>query len=178
MSFKKLKSILSPPNFAISLDDSPKWSEVENKLGIVLPSDYKEFIALYGSGNIGNFIMIYCPFAKNDNMNFFFQQNLNKDAYLTLKESFPEDFPYEVYPTNGGILTWGRTENGDTLNWIVNTQGDWAILVDDGSGDYFEYKGSMTGFLHDVLSGSIICPIFPSDFPNKDSKNAFVGLMD
>ncbi|MFJ8102028.1 SMI1/KNR4 family protein [Lysinibacillus sp. NPDC096212] len=178
MSFEKLKSILSPLNFAISLDDSSKWSEVENKLGIVLPSDYKEFIALYGSGNIGNFIMIYSPFAKNDNMNFFIQQNLNKGAYLTLKESFPENFPYEIYPTNGGILTWGRTENGDTLNWIVNTQGDWAILVDDGSGDYFEYKGSMTGFLHDVLSGSIICPIFPSDFPNKDSKNTFIGLKD
>ena len=178
MSFEKLKSVLPVPNFTRSSDNSPKWSEVENRLGIVLPSDYKEFIALYGSGNIGNFIMIYSPFAKNDNMNFFIQQNLNKSAYLTLKESFPEDFPYEVYPTNGGILTWGRTENGDTLNWIVNTQGDWAILVDDGSGDSFVYKGSMTGFLHDVLSGSIICPIFPSDFLNKDSKNTFVGLKD
>ncbi|MFJ6267461.1 hypothetical protein ACIQGW_21125 [Lysinibacillus xylanilyticus] len=61
---------------------------------------------------------------------------------------------------------------------IVDTQGDWAILVDNGFGDYFEYKGSMTGFLYDVLSGSIICPKFPKDFPNKNSKNTFVALND
>ncbi len=177
MSLEKLKSILPVPNLAISSDNSSNWSEVENKLGIVLPSDYKDFITLYGSGIIGNFIMIYSPFTENENMNFFIQQNLNKDAYLTLKVSFPEDYPYEVFPTNRGILPWGRTENGDTLNWIVDTnQGDWAILIDDGSGDYFEYKGSMTGFIYDVLSESIVCPIFPNDFPDKDSKNTFVGL--
>ena len=179
MSFEKLKSILPVSNLAISSDNSSKWSEVENNLGVVLPSDYKELIALYGSGIIGNFIMIYSPFTENENMNFFIQQNLYIDAYLTLKVSFPVDFPYEVFPTNGGILPWGRTENGDTLNWIVDTnQGDWAILVDGGSGDYFEYKGSMTGFLYDVLSGTIVCPIFPNDFPDKDSKITFVGLKD
>ena len=92
--------------------------------------------------------------------------------------SYPEDFPYDVYPTNGGILPWGRTDNGDTLNWIVNTYGDWAILVDGGSGDYFEYNGSMTGFLYGVLSSSIVCSIFQSNFPDKDSKNTFDGLKD
>jgi len=178
MSFEKLKSILRVPNSAISSGNSSEWSEVEGKLGTVLPTDYKEFISLYGSGIIGNFITIYSPFTENENMNLFIQQKLNKDAYLTLKVSYPEDFPYDVYPTNGGILPWGRTDNGDTLNWVVNTHGDWAILVDGGSGDYFEYNGSMTGFLHAVLSGRVVCSIFPSDFPDKDSKNTFDGLKD
>ncbi|CAM5678889.1 Knr4/Smi1-like domain-containing protein OS=Lysinibacillus sphaericus OX=1421 GN=LS41612_13345 PE=4 SV=1 [Lysinibacillus sphaericus] len=62
----------------------------------------------------------------------------------------------------------GETENGDTLNWIVDiNQRDWVILVDDNSGNYFKYKGSMSEFLYDILSENIICPIFPDDFPNK-----------
>lgn len=179
MSIDKLKLILPIPDLANSTANSSKWREVEKKIGVVLPSDYKEFISLYGSGVIDNFIMIYSPFTENENMNFFNQQKLNNEAYINLKVSFPEDFPYEVFPTNGGILPWGRTENGDTLNWIVDTNhGDWAILVSDGSGDYFKYKGTMTGFLYDVLNENIVCPIFPGDFPNKNNKKIFVGIKD
>lgn len=169
MSFEKLKYIL-PESISKKFPYNVcEWKEVESKLGVVLPSDYKKLINLYGSCTIGGFIMIYSPFTKNENINLLNQQKINKEAYLTLKVNFPEDFPYEVFPSNGGgLLPWGRTENGDTLNWIVDiNQRDWVILVDDNSGNYFKYKGSMIEFLYDILSENIICPIFPDDFPNK-----------
>ena len=38
-----------------------------------IPSDYIEFINEYGTGRIADFIVIFNPFSKNEDVNFFEQ---------------------------------------------------------------------------------------------------------
>lgn len=178
MSLEKLK-ILFPENYSkLPLDNYSKWNEIEKKLGVNLPTDYKEFIDLFGAGIIDDFILVFSPFSENENMNFFIQQDLNNEAYSTLKESHPNEFPYQIFTKKSGLLPWGRTENGDILNWIVDMNLDeWPILIYDGYGDYFECQNSMTNFINDLITRNISCPFFPGDFQNIE-KHTFVAVKD
>lgn len=42
---------------------------MEARLGMVLPDDYKDFLREYGSGRVGQFLWIFNPFSKNENLN-------------------------------------------------------------------------------------------------------------
>lgn len=38
-----------------------EFSEFENETGIFLPADYKEFCQVFGTGEFGSFVSIFCP---------------------------------------------------------------------------------------------------------------------
>ncbi|MBC2373031.1 SMI1/KNR4 family protein [Listeria booriae] len=172
MYLEKLKTILSPPVKAVNSGSNIEWKDAEKKLGVEFPPDYKEFISTFGTGVIDDFLWIYNPFTDNKNVNIFVQMKGNNAAYCTLKEEFPDDYPYSVFPEIGGLLPLGVTDNGDVLNWIT-TPGKWTILVYGGSGN-FEYQGTITEFIFDVLSQNINCIVFPDDFPETNPK--FISL--
>ena len=50
MSVEELMAIVSPPNVPLCVGDPNKWPDIERELGIVLPSDYREFVSRYGVG--------------------------------------------------------------------------------------------------------------------------------
>ena len=175
--FERLKSLLTIPDNAINTGDTMQWIETEKKLGIKLPNDYKEFIDTYGTGIIANFLIVFSPFSTNENMNLFSQLNMYRDSYLILKESYPKDFTYEIFPNERGLLPWGMSENGDVLSWTVsqNSQ-DWKIIIDGRSGDFFEYNGLITKFLYSILTKNLVSPVFPEDFPDNELKSTFKVL--
>ncbi|MDM5247652.1 MULTISPECIES: SMI1/KNR4 family protein [unclassified Lysinibacillus] len=165
MSLEKLKTILSIPDKIYGAGDIAKWKEAEKELGTKFPSDYKEFISIYGTGGVCGFLWIYSPFSSNENLNFFIGSKEDNNAYFTSKQEFPDDFPRNLFPEEGGLLPWGVTDNGDVLNWITSDNPEkWSILVYEGrSGVSYEYKNSLAEFLYDVWSGNITCHLFPED---------------
>ena len=52
MYINKLENIIKPTNELTDNYTKEEWDEIELKLGIKLPTDYKEFINRYGVGMI------------------------------------------------------------------------------------------------------------------------------
>src|SRR5437879_782091 len=58
----KLVEIQPPPELPVGTARWEDWPGVETKLGLELPTDYKEYVILYGAGTWANFFGIQSPF--------------------------------------------------------------------------------------------------------------------
>src|SRR5688500_7171138 len=98
MSINELKQVIPHPLNPV--EASRNWVEVEEKLGLKLPQDYKDFINLDGTGIIGNGILIYNPFSLNQYFNPIFQASRTLSALHNMKDNDPEiyDYPYLPFP--------------------------------------------------------------------------------
>lgn len=125
------------------------WEEIEKKIGIIFPEDYKRFIDFHGEGGINEFLWIF---------------NVMKDAYISMQSEFPEQFSFDFYNGKTGLFPWGITDNGDELFW--NYKGDIVEIVvyESRYANNMSYIMSMEDFLCGLLSKEIVCPIFPDDF--------------
>jgi hypothetical protein len=65
---------------------------------------------------------------------------------------------------SGGYLFW-RTDLGDSDRWT-------AVVNDADSDDWLEFPGGLVEFLHAVISGAIVVPLFP-DWPLVESGRWF-----
>lgn len=152
--------------------DVQKWAEIESRMGTELPSDYKEFINEYGTGNINNFMWILTPFDENEYVNLFKMGMKISEAYMTSKLYNPDFFKHDVFPVVGGILPWGYTENGDELYWLTEGESDdWKVIVyESRSSDFYEYSMGFVQFIYELISKKITCSAFPDDFPGEKSE--------
>lgn len=169
---EKIMKLISPPASPCKPGDGEGWGVLENQLGTKLPWDYKQFITNYGTGSIDEFLWFLTPFVKDEYGNFLVRSKVLLDAYLVTKEKFPEDFKHEVFPTQGGLLPWGYTIDGDVLYWNTTGQPDkWSVVIyDSRAPEYVEYSYNISKFLYEILQGRIICHIFPEGFPSGDSE--------
>ena len=140
------------------------WEGVEKNIGITFPMDYKMFIDSYGEGAVNEFLWVLSPFSENENLNCIEKYKVMKDAYNSMKNEFPEQFPFKFYNGKTGLFPWGITDNGDELFW--NFTGDIAELVvyESRYSGNMSYAVSMEEFLYKLLKKEIVCPIFPDDF--------------
>ena len=140
------------------------WEDVEKKIGITFPMDYKIFIDSHGEGAINEFLWVLSPFSENENLNSIEKYKVMKDAYRSMQSEFPEQFPFDFYNGKTGLFPWGITDNGDELFW--NYKGDVLELVvyESRYASNMSYIMNMEEFLCRLLSKEIVCPIFPDDF--------------
>ena len=68
------------------------WEDVEKKLEITFPMDYKMFIDFYGEGSINEFLWVLSPFSENENLNSIEKYKVMKDAYSSIKMNFQNSF--------------------------------------------------------------------------------------
>ncbi|MEO3945334.1 SMI1/KNR4 family protein [Gorillibacterium sp. CAU 1737] len=167
----KLIAILTPPETPHKPGSVEEWREAAEQLGTDLPADYKEFLRIYGTGGVGDFLWILTPFDPDVNINLSIRQRELCEAYLVSKTNFPEYYPYEAYPAPGGLLPWAYTDNGDELYWLTEGPPDqWTVVVyESRSPDCHVYPVRMTDFLYGFLSGETPCEAFPDDFPDEDT---------
>lgn len=139
-------------------DTNMLWSEFEKQYSIILPKDFKDFINFYGVGGINNFIWILNPFEKDQNINFITKKNILLSSYEHSKKQYPNLYPFDIYPSEGGIIPWGFTDNGDELYWKSSLIEDWLIVIyESRSSEYFEYDMSFTEFLYKLVTSQIRC---------------------
>lgn len=167
MAIESIFTVMTPPTDPFEAPIISEWVEVENKLGITLPGDYKEFIQLYGTGKVNDFIWIFNPLSKNQNINLIEQVRIQLETLIQL-QSYGEVIPYKLFPEKGGILPLGMTDNGDVLFWKTEgSSNNWTILVNESRSDEWEsFDMSITQFLVEILTHKISCKIFPQNFPN------------
>jgi hypothetical protein len=144
---ERLRELVTPP--AAPVCKQRDWRAVESELGTALPTDYKEFIGLFGQGGfVGE---KYCS-------------GIQITSYLTERPdelargysayfSTIDDLPYSVYPRKPGLLGFANYGDKDTIGW--NTKGspdEWDIVYHDPeSGFHVVEQTPMLEFLISVL---------------------------
>ena len=127
---ERLRQLLPPPADPVEPGRPEGWAEVEAALRTGLPSDFKAFTELYGSGTVDDFLYLFNPFAAGPDGNLLAEKDRVLAGYRQTRARFPERLPLPPFPDPGGVLPLGRTDNGDELYWV--TQGDpdgWPVAL-------------------------------------------------
>jgi hypothetical protein len=108
-----------------------------------LPSDYKQFINAFGTGEFNDLFWIYNPFSGIERMNLLWQagvpesletdQELGRaypldsmlDHYYGFRCEYPGDCPLAPYPEPGGLFPVGGDSNGGSMWWL--TEGEPSV---------------------------------------------------
>lgn len=159
----KLKKLLPPPENPV--DNRGDWEQVEELLGTTLPKDYKQFTEIYGAGEINKFFRIYTPFTKNPSFHFGIWKPY-AEAFRPIRDNFPKDFPYPLFPEKGGALTFGFTISGDNTFWITQGIPDrWFIASRQHGFPMVSYKKhNLIKFLIDLLQEKLDPMPFTFDY--------------
>lgn len=105
-----LREMIGPPAEGVPAVD---WDAVHARLGLVLPSDYREFIDAYGPGKFGE-VKILSPGGRGEWDLFGLLER--RHAQVQGAERDPRlDVP--CHPEAGGVVSWGVTDDGRTLAW-------------------------------------------------------------
>ena len=160
-----------PPENPIDTGIKSDWITIENKIGTILPDDYKEYIATYGAGYVGQFLWVLNPFSTNGNL--MDEMKYFQNSYAELKKNFPKYHPREVYPADNSLLLWGMTDNGDFLYWVYEKNknpNDWKVGITDMGDEEYVFDMNMSMFLEKLVKCEIQTEAFPENWLTKKNK--------
>src|SRR5262249_40247229 len=109
------------------------WQEVEQQLGVLLPTDYKQFIDLYGSGVVCGSVTVW-NFRDTSLFKKPLQDGLcGKGSVIRLYERAGLEarchWPYPTYPEPGGLLPFATVLDIHNLNWLTTGAPDqWEVV--------------------------------------------------
>jgi hypothetical protein len=161
MTIEALERVIPPPAVPFEAFSGP-WEPIEAELGTALPQDYKDFVRLYGSGYFMEFMGIYVPRSRNPNLRL-------ESRVRTIGEYlvYDDEPPYPLWPSLGGLLNFGGTDNGDELFWLARgAPADWKVIVWDRGLFTFEVlECGLSDFLAGLVAGDILPAAFPEMLP-------------
>ena len=166
MSLDSLLGTLPLPQKPVEVPTSENWNTVEMQLR-QLPRDYKAFLDRFGTGNVSHFLWVLNPVSKNRHLNLLREMEPILSALRELREA-GEPCPNPLYPEPGGLLPFGKSDNGDALYWLTIGEPDqWPVVVNAARDPVYEkFECDMTDFLAGILTGRIRCSVFPEGFPS------------
>jgi hypothetical protein len=85
--------LVSPPSSPADTGQPDQWDDVERALGMPLPSDYKQFINAFGTGEFNDLFWIYNPFSSIEPMNLLWQAGV--PASLETDEELGRVYPLD-----------------------------------------------------------------------------------
>lgn len=159
MTIEALIKAIPPPAELAGVFPGP-WQPIEAELGTALPQDYKDLVRVYGSGCYMEFFEIDVPRCPNFNIRLEYQVPLVSENFV-----YGDDRSYALWPTPGGLLPFGGTDNGDSLFWLTRgAPADWGVVVwDQADLDFELFDCDLTSFLAGLATGEILPKAFPED---------------
>jgi len=122
-----LVQLAPPPAQAIGTGGSEDWMTYQEQWNIRFPSDYIDFVKLYGRGGFFDEVSIATPFEPRDIMS---EQAVIAPSYLSSKAASSGELTLDFYPTLPGLIYIGGTSNGDEILWHATGQPDsWTIVL-------------------------------------------------
>ncbi|MFJ3975918.1 hypothetical protein [Streptomyces sp. NPDC090021] len=111
------------------------------------PDEYKEISACYGDALIDGFLYVYGPLKIAEKSEWM-------SDYVARGES--RKIKHPVLPSEGGMLHWGHTIEGDKLFLTPRGGGEWAVSAFRRNwGDWYETDLRVDEWLLGVFSGNI-----------------------
>ncbi|MFE3515869.1 SMI1/KNR4 family protein [Streptomyces sp. NPDC059166] len=142
-----------PP--AVPVDGSGDWGASEEAIGTRLPEDYKRLVETYGRGDFWGALCLRTPFGEDNPVRL--AANL-LDDYGPLRDDFPEDYPYPLFPEPGGLLAWAVTESAAHVCWLTEGAPEaWPVVIWSRDDDYERFDCGAADFL-DRLTSRTIAP--------------------
>jgi hypothetical protein len=161
MPLDDLLAICPPPAKPQDCPTPADWTALETQVGHRLPSDYKAFLARYGTGVFGcyedresffNLVKVLVPHFPPDRrgLNAIPEMMRWTELIGELHRDLPDIVPLPAWPAPGGLLYFGSTPKLRSFYW--RTVGDdadaWTCdATDSGSENWFHWDGDMTSFL-------------------------------
>jgi len=171
---ENLIKIMTPPKNPMATGSKSDWAVIENKIGTILPDDYKEYISTYGTGYIGQFLWVLNPFYEKGSTNLMETIEHFNWSYKISKEKFPEDYPREIFPKDDSLLVLGLTDNGDYLFWVYDKSKNpngWKVgIFDSDYNEEYIYNMNMSTFLEKLVKNEIQTKAFPDDWLQMKNK--------
>ena len=165
---KTLMEMLPPPEKPEEAVTTNQWHSIEGQV-CPMPSDFKEFLSLYGTGQVDNFMWILNPISSHKYLNLIEQIDIIRDAYKIREVDFGEK-AILLFPERGGLLPIAITDNGDTIFYRCSSDDpvSWSIVITSARDpDRDEFNMNFTTWLERTLSRTIKNQCFPDSFPSK-----------
>ncbi|MDI2128821.1 SMI1/KNR4 family protein [Yinghuangia seranimata] len=136
--------------------DAEAWDQLEHRLGVALPEDYKAFVDLYAPCALARYLWILHPRRGESLLGDMIDGTA--DLVRSLRE-YLEDFPPAPVDGFPDLLAWGShgwegdtcffaPESADPSTWTI------GVLYRQWRG-YFVYAGSFTAFIHGLLTDTL-----------------------
>jgi hypothetical protein len=141
------------------------WDQAPAEIGFQFPSDYREFLDIYGSIAIRDELSIWSPSLRPDvpgRPGGFpgFVDGTTFGVGEHLADAFEEgnfrECPYPVFPAPGGVLGWANNPNVDHCFWLTegNDPDRWPIVIwYRQGGEWDRFDGGMAEFILAVVTG-------------------------
>ncbi|MEU5277011.1 SMI1/KNR4 family protein [Streptomyces asoensis] len=149
-----VRQVLPPPSAGGDLID---WEGLARSTGWEFPADYKDFVEIYGGGEIDEYLSVETPPVEGS-------------PYGRLLEgadpALPSDCRAELAPglppgEELRLLPFGATATGDVVFWLVEELPEkWRVAIFRRQSPYGMkrwsiFDGGMADFLHALLAGSL-----------------------
>ena len=171
MTLRELEQLLRLSAEPIERPSDVQLDKAEALLGTKLPKEYRDFIKVYGSGQVASFLGIYNPISHAKFGNLLEMALKDTEEYGISRAEFPDDYYFNRYPEAGGLLPWGRTDNGDHLYWLTRGQPcSWPIVVWKRDGDWHLFRIGFTNFIGGLLTGRWLINVFSSSFEHLEAE--------
>ena len=181
----EFQTIVGPPETEIP---GVNWSEIQKNLGMSFPLDYRAWAAAYPSLEIDEFLWVRHPseFYERVGQSGIVREFRGLNRVYPIENARHFDGDGEVidgdpsrvfFPSEGGYLPWGTTDNGDLMMWnCMGAPEQWNVVVVDGQGIFWqEFDCGFLEFLVKLLRREFISKVLPSDFPIEPAIRAHQG---
>ena len=140
---KTIAKLLPPPTSPRGLDRP--WDVIEREIGLPLPDDYKEFIDLYGTGQVSSAEGWAVIWNFRDAALFgpSLSEVLNGPGsvpmfYRQMVNGSPWPCPYPIYPEADGLLPFASVVDVHNLNWhTTGSPSRWEVVYYFSDGQEF-----------------------------------------
>ncbi|WP_369182846.1 SMI1/KNR4 family protein [Streptomyces sp. Y1] len=159
MRLDRLKAMMPAPATG---GDSIDWATAEAALGRRFPTDYREFIELYGAGTISDHLGVAHPVSVSgpgERPTDVAEET--EEARFTFGRT-RAGLPAEVVD-DSALIGWGHSDAADALCWLaIGPDSDrWPVVVwSDFERKWLVHDVGMVDFLVGLLAGELDeCPL-------------------
>lgn len=164
----RLARLMPPPAVEVAV---PPWELSRSEIGFDFPEDYRQFADLYGAGEItpseeGAQLSVRVPHREvcrpgaPGGFKGFLEIHDTQVRPAFVFEGADEEYwggtVYPLYPDEGGLLSWGASDDGDVLFWKTGDPDPnrWPVVMwARHPGVSYPFDGGMVAFLLAVVGG-------------------------
>jgi hypothetical protein len=161
---------------------SPDWDAVERTLGVSLPAEYKELLAVFPPGTFNapflgdGSVIVHPPYRVGGVPDQLHQFESEMDELRDWQAGHPADVPRPVFPEPGGMIPWARASR-ECLLWTRDSAdpGRWAVAISNGgiwrydqdSPVLEEFPVGAVDFLLSLVAGRITSRVLNPEGPDQ-----------
>lgn len=146
--------------------DDPRWSDIEYRLDLQFPADYKELIATFGTSTWGGFLNVLNPFSTLAALHLERAGRGMLGTIHGVRRVEPEAVPYSVFPEKCGLFPWAITDNGDALFWLTEGPSSWwsTVILEARGSERERHVLTASAVIYEFLTAKLQSPLLLEPF--------------